>query len=53
MVGNPFDVLKTKMMTDTQKPSLGAAASRMYRDQGISGFYRGVSVRLASCCRCR
>jgi len=44
VVGNPFDVMKTKMMTAKEKPSLGRAVSAMYHDQGIKGFYRGISV---------
>ena len=48
VVGNPFDVMKTKMMTDSQRPSLGSAMAQMYKDRGISGFYRGISVRVPS-----
>ena len=53
MIGNPFDVMKTKMMTtDGEKPNLGRAMAAMYRDRGLGGFYRGVSVRSASRSTC-
>eukprot|EP00620_Florenciella_sp_RCC1587_P016100 CAMPEP_0182563712 /NCGR_PEP_ID=MMETSP1324-20130603/5799_1 /TAXON_ID=236786 /ORGANISM="Florenciella sp., Strain RCC1587" /LENGTH=298 /DNA_ID=CAMNT_0024776979 /DNA_START=18 /DNA_END=914 /DNA_ORIENTATION=+ len=49
LVGNPFDVLKTQMMTaDGDKvPTLGEAAAAMYKNQGIGGFYRGLEANVA------
>jgi len=47
-VGNPFDVLKTRMMASEGKaaPGLGAAASELYKAQGVSGFYRGLQANV-------
>ena len=47
-VGNPFDVLKTRMMASEGKepPSLGNAARALYRQQGIAGFYRGLEANV-------
>merc|ERR1719387_2647007 len=49
LAGNPFDVLKTQMMTaDGEKvPTLGEAAGAMYKNQGIGGFYRGLEANIA------
>mmetsp|Transcript_22211 Transcript_22211/g.53817 ORF Transcript_22211/g.53817 Transcript_22211/m.53817 type:complete len:286 (+) Transcript_22211:244-1101(+) len=48
VAGNPFDVLKTISQTNTKSESapLLSLVGRMYRDQGISGFYRGVQVNI-------
>lgn len=47
-VGNPFDVLKTRMMATEGKepPSMGQAASALYKQQGIGGFYRGLEANV-------
>ena len=47
-VGNPFDVLKTRMMASEGKkpPSLGEAATQLYNAQGIKGFYRGIEANV-------
>lgn len=47
-VGNPFDVLKTRMMTSEGKepPSIGKAAAELYKAQGVSGFYRGIEANV-------
>lgn len=44
IAGNPFDVLKTKMMTSEGKgtPSLVGTAKDLLKHQGIGGFYRGI-----------
>ncbi len=49
LAGNPFDVLKTKMMTNTGKqvPSMIQTGKELYANQGISGFYRGVDSNVA------
>eukprot|EP00595_Chromulina_sp_UTEXLB2642_P000913 CAMPEP_0196761742 /NCGR_PEP_ID=MMETSP1095-20130614/1048_1 /TAXON_ID=96789 ORGANISM="Chromulina nebulosa, Strain UTEXLB2642" /NCGR_SAMPLE_ID=MMETSP1095 /ASSEMBLY_ACC=CAM_ASM_000446 /LENGTH=290 /DNA_ID=CAMNT_0042111669 /DNA_START=31 /DNA_END=903 /DNA_ORIENTATION=- len=46
--GNPFDVLKTRMMATEGKatPHLSAAASALYKAQGIGGFYRGLQANV-------
>eukprot|EP00607_Mallomonas_marina_P009546 CAMPEP_0182419502 /NCGR_PEP_ID=MMETSP1167-20130531/3951_1 /TAXON_ID=2988 /ORGANISM="Mallomonas Sp, Strain CCMP3275" /LENGTH=287 /DNA_ID=CAMNT_0024594469 /DNA_START=110 /DNA_END=973 /DNA_ORIENTATION=+ len=47
-VGNPFDVLKTRMMATEGKepPSMAKAAGDLYKAQGISGFYRGLEANV-------
>jgi hypothetical protein len=49
LAGNPFDVLKTKMMTSSGKevPSMGAVAKDLFANQGMSGFYRGIGANIA------
>lgn len=46
--GNPFDVLKTRMMTSEGKaqPSLGSAARELYTARGMAGFYRGLEANI-------
>jgi len=46
--GNPFDVLKTRMMATEglKTPSIGTAASALYKAQGIAGFYRGLQANV-------
>ena len=48
LAGNPFDVLKTKMMTSSGKevPSITKTASDLYKMQGIGGFYRGIDSNI-------
>jgi len=48
IVGNPFDVLKTRMMATEGKkpPTLGEAASALYKAQGVGGFYRGLEANV-------
>ena len=48
LVGNPFDVLKTRMMTAEGKepPSFTQAASGLYNQQGMGGFYRGLEANI-------
>lgn len=50
-VGNPFDVMKTLAQTN-KEASVGLAelVKKMYADQGIGGFYRGVAVNIARAC---
>jgi len=49
LAGNPFDVLKTRMMSDAAKevPSITKTAVDLYKNQGISGFYRGIDSNIA------
>jgi hypothetical protein len=44
IAGNPFDVLKTKMMTAEGRttPSIMSTAKDLMKHQGIGGFYRGI-----------
>ncbi|KAL3787485.1 hypothetical protein HJC23_001135 [Cyclotella cryptica] len=47
IAGNPFDVLKTLSQTNkSESVPLMSLVGQMYRDQGISGFYRGVQVNV-------
>lgn len=48
VVGNPFDVLKTRMMAAEKgaQIGLGEAASNLYKQQGIAGFYRGIDANV-------
>ena len=48
MVGNPFDVCKTMMMADSKSNiSLPELMRRMLKEQGVGGFYRGISANMA------
>jgi hypothetical protein len=49
LAGNPFDVLKTRMMTAEggSAPSMMATASELFKKQGFSGFYRGIDSNIA------
>ena len=49
LAGNPFDVLKTKMMASSGKevPSMVATAKDLFANQGIAGFYRGIDSNIA------
>jgi len=47
LAGNPFDVLKTKMMTNTGTPSIVGTAKDLLKNQGIGGFYRGIDSNVA------
>ena len=41
--GNPFDVLKTRMMANEGADrGLGSFAKEVYESNGISGFYKGI-----------
>jgi len=48
IAGNPFDVLKTKMMaTEGAVPSITGTAKDLLKNQGIGGFYRGIDSNIA------
>lgn len=49
LVGNPFDVLKTKMMASESAaaPSMVKTATDLLKNQGIGGFYRGIDSNIA------
>lgn len=48
LAGNPFDVLKTKMMaTEKGTPSIVGTAKDLLKNQGIGGFYRGIDSNIA------
>ena len=49
--GNPFDVMKTMMMSNSGKQTpLPALMGQMYKDQGIAGFYRGITANISRAC---
>lgn len=47
LAGNPFDVLKTRMMADSgeQKP-LATYANEVLKGQGMAGFYKGIQANV-------
>lgn len=49
LAGNPFDVLKTKMMASAgaEAPSITKTAKDLFKNQGIGGFYRGIDSNVA------
>lgn len=49
IAGNPFDVLKTKMMTSggRETPSMTKTANELWKGQGLGGFYRGIDSNIA------
>ena len=49
IVGNPFDVCKTMQMADAggKQGTLPQLMGRMLKEQGIGGFYRGISANMA------
>jgi len=49
IAGNPFDVLKTKMMAEAgrETPSISKTAKDLMSKQGIGGFYRGIDSNIA------
>lgn len=47
LFGNPFDVLKTKMMSNTgEVPPITSTASKLIKAQGIGGLYRGIEANV-------
>lgn len=48
VVGNPFDVLKTRMMTaeGSKPPTMAEASASLMKAQGIAGFYRGIEANV-------
>jgi hypothetical protein len=45
--GNPFDVLKTRMMADkTSSKGLGETAGEIMKAEGMKGFYKGFNVNV-------
>jgi hypothetical protein len=47
LVGNPFDVLKTRMMASTEGTSFSAEAKSLMESQGVAGFYRGIDANIS------
>jgi hypothetical protein len=49
IAGNPFDVLKTKMMAaeGSGTPSIMNTGKDLLKNQGIGGFYRGIDSNIA------
>jgi hypothetical protein len=46
-VSNPFDVVKTMQMNNEGKiPSLTVLCKDLFREQGLGGFYRGLSTNV-------
>lgn len=51
-VGNPFDVLKTRLMSMESKttPSMIQLAASLYKTEHIPGFYRGLQANMMRAC---
>lgn len=49
IAGNPFDVLKTRMMANegAESKGVGFFASEIMANQGIGGFYKGIEANIA------
>jgi len=47
LAGNPFDVLKTKLMASEGNKGMVATAKELLAKQGIGGFYRGIDSNVA------
>jgi hypothetical protein len=49
VAGNPFDVLKTRMMAaeGNVQPSMMEGAQALLKQQGVAGFYRGLEANVA------
>lgn len=49
IAGNPFDVLKTRMMASEASgtPSIVNTGKELLKNQGIGGFYRGIDSNIA------
>jgi hypothetical protein len=51
MVGNPFDVMKTRMMTsETKGEKVGVIYSRILKENGYKGFYKGLQANVMRAC---
>jgi hypothetical protein len=52
IAGNPFDVLKTRMMANEKAESRGVSsfASEIYQNQGMAGFYKGIEANVMRAC---
>merc|ERR1712070_53596 len=48
LAGNPFDVLKTRMMANEGAESRGVGffANEVYKSQGMGGFYKGIEANV-------
>lgn len=48
LAGNPFDVLKTRMMAyeGADSPSLGYFVNDVKKAQGLAGFYKGIEANV-------
>ena len=48
IAGNPFDVLKTRMMaSEGASVGLGAVSKDIYATSGVGGFYKGMDANVA------
>jgi len=46
LVGNPFDVLKTRLMSMEGTASITAASKDLFQSEGAKGFYRGLQANI-------
>lgn len=51
-VGNPFDVLKTRMMAyeGAENRGVGHFAGEVYNSNGMAGFYKGIEANVMRAC---
>jgi hypothetical protein len=52
LFGNPFDVLKTRLMTTEGKtqPSMIVSSREILKQEGIKGFYKGLEANIMRAC---
>lgn len=51
LVGNPFDVLKTRMMTSEQKGlPFSEVVKNILNENGVKGFYKGLQANIMRAC---
>jgi len=52
LLGQPFDIVKVRLQTTTTYPSALAAASSIYRNEGLLAFYKGTLTPLVGIGAC-
>ena len=52
LVGNPFDVIKTRMMSFEGKtsPTFNSCFTQIYMNENIKGFYKGLQANILRAC---
>eukprot|EP00511_Aplanochytrium_stocchinoi_P002029 CAMPEP_0204825138 /NCGR_PEP_ID=MMETSP1346-20131115/3074_1 /ASSEMBLY_ACC=CAM_ASM_000771 /TAXON_ID=215587 /ORGANISM="Aplanochytrium stocchinoi, Strain GSBS06" /LENGTH=246 /DNA_ID=CAMNT_0051952645 /DNA_START=333 /DNA_END=1070 /DNA_ORIENTATION=+ len=49
-LGNPWDLLKTVQQSSTQRLSLGQQIQIVYKEHGLTGFWRGIVANAVRAC---
>ena len=47
LLTNPIDIIKTRMMTNTEKESIYNCVRRIGAEDGITGYFRGAGMRMS------